>query len=171
MRTEEIYHNSDKVEVNHLVKIISETGITKASISEKAESILSLVKNGSINPMEAIVKIAAMVTMLEEARQLISDDCLDEVRKYGKEATYKGVKLEVKEVGTKYDYSACGHPDYDTLKIEKEKAEGNLKALEATLKTLQKKMTIASDLTGEICEVNPPAKSSKTSVVVTIPKA
>lgn len=79
--------------------------------------------------------------------------------------TINGAKLEARETGTKYDYS--GDPVWRQLNATLAECQQYIKDREAFLKALKKPITEVDD-DGEIITVNPPVKTSTTSLVITL---
>lgn len=152
-----------------VIKEIKAQKIDKKSNTENAGLIKQLVDEGTLNPIEALVKMQSMIDMLTQAKELIIENALTEIQKEGKEAKFEGAKLEIREVGAKYIFDNCNYPGYSALKDIKETTEREMKEIEATLKTLRTTTGIVSN-DGESFEVHPPVKSSKTSIVITLPK-
>lgn len=95
----------------------------------------------------------------------------DEVAKHGKAAiTSRGVKIELAETGTSYDFSQCNDPELVTLEAEALLATEKLKARKDFLKTIPAKGVEIVTGEGEVLTIYPPAKSSKSSYKVTLPK-
>ena len=80
-----------------------------------------------------------------------------------------GITFKIKETGVKYDYSNTSLWVLHNQKITELKEES--KSIEAQLKSMTKKTTQVDDETGEIFELYPPIKTSKTSIEITIPKS
>ena len=78
--------------------------------------------------------------------------------------------MQIKEVGTKYDYSDCNHPQYNIVSEEIEKLTAKRKSLEKYLQSLTEEEEYINPKTGEICTIYPPSKTSTPSVVITINK-
>lgn len=80
------------------------------------------------------------------------------------------MEVGVKEMGTKYDFSQCGHPRLNEIEQEIKRLSEEKKSIEATLKTLKGSMTLTDEETGEIFTVYPPQKRSTTTPVFTLKK-
>lgn len=95
----------------------------------------------------------------------------DEVAKHGKAAiTARGVKIELAEVGSTYDFSQCNDPELARLEEIVKQAADRLKERKEFLKTVPGKgIEVLAD-GGELVTVYPPGKSSKSSYKVTLPK-
>lgn len=98
------------------------------------------------------------------------DSVLEAAQKYGQKSFgYKHSKVEIKEVGTKYDFSQCADPVLESLYQKQAEINERLKARETMLKTLPEKGLILTDEeSGETFTAYPPAKSSSTSVAITL---
>jgi hypothetical protein len=81
----------------------------------------------------------------------------------------RGVKFEVAETGTSYDFTICGDP---TLVELEEAAKVAAEKLKERKEFLKKVPAEGTDLLigDELVKVFPPAKSSKSSFKVTLPK-
>lgn len=94
---------------------------------------------------------------------------IDEIRKYGKEyITSRGVKFELAETGTKYDFS--GDPVWSSIVEKIKPLDEDKKKREAFLKSLTKTLIETDPETGETFEVQPPIKTSTSSFKVTLGK-
>jgi len=96
----------------------------------------------------------------------------DEVAKWGKAATTeRGVKIELAETGSTYDFSKCADPELTKLEAEAEAASAKVKARKEFLKGVSSRGLEVLCEGGEVVTIYPPAKSSKSSYKVTLPKS
>jgi hypothetical protein len=94
---------------------------------------------------------------------------LEAAEKYGKKFGLFNAEFSIKEVGTKYDFSNCEDLELIELTKQMEEISTKLKAKQDFLKTVPVSgMVITNEETGETYKVYPPAKSSTTSVAVTL---
>jgi hypothetical protein len=148
---------------------LSKTQI-KAIANQTAQDII----NVGIDVIQIADTIAKMELFIKElkANPVYLDYLIGEVSKYGKVMTTStGTKLELAEVGTKYDFSQCN--DSYLVKLESELVilEEKIKNRKDMLKTLSPEGIIVFDEeTGEGDTVYPPSKTSKSSVKCTITK-
>ncbi len=92
---------------------------------------------------------------------------LDAANNYGKSFELHNAKFETKEVGTKYNFDQCGDSELLSAYLERERLDAKIKAREAFLKTVAiEGMDIR--VGDELITVYPPAKSSTTSIAVTL---
>ena len=134
--------------------------------------MISEIESGQTNLFEVASKMEFMIQTLDAVMSSIREQMVDELHKYGNESKVgvmaNGVTFKLKETGVKYDYSNTA------LWVQKKQAidelTTELKSLEATLKSVQTKMTTVDEQTGEIIEFWQPIKSSKISVEITLSK-
>lgn len=146
--------------------------LSKGQIKIIAESVINeLGESGRI--LEAAETLTKMETLCKEIRgnREFIDFVRDEIEKHGKEfVTANGVKLELAEVGTKYDYSQCNDDVLSELEFQLTIMEAKIKERQTFLKTLPARgMEIIKD-GGEVALIFPPSKSSTSSYKTTIKK-
>ena len=136
--------------------------VTKQSINNTAKHIADLVADGDISPIDAIVKLKAFSDLYDALRPLITDSIIQEIDKGN--TSSNGVEVSTMETAIKYDYTTT--KKWVELHYEIEKLTQELKVLETTIKTLTRPMQILDESTGELIEIKPAKKSSKTSFKV-----
>lgn len=143
--------------------------LSKIEIEKLSSMIAAGVKAGIQEPLDLVVKIEFLKKALDQAKKEILDECIDEASKYEKDgASIRGVKIQVKEAGVKYNYSNTELWNETNREIEDNKQV--LKDLETRLKTVKGTETIVQPETGEVIELNQPVKTSKTTIAITFPK-
>jgi hypothetical protein len=147
------------------------SNISKTELSIIAEhSINEIIENKNVG--EVIDVIAKMEYLIKEIRS--NKEFVEFVRGYislnGKE--YKlptGTKIELAEVGTKYDYSNCNDSLLNELEEHKNMLDEKIKERQQFLKALP--IEGIEVLQGDLLEkIYPPNKSSTSSFKVTLPK-
>ena len=136
--------------------------VTKQSINNTAKHIADLVADGEISPIDAIVKLKAFSDLYDALRPLITDSIIQEIDKGN--TSSNGVEVSTMETAIKYDYTTT--KKWVELNYQIEKLTQELKVLETTIKTLTRPMQILDESTGELIEIRPAKKSSKTSFKV-----
>lgn len=127
--------------------------------------------SGEYNPLEVLVQLRAVQKALEILNQ---DDELDqaaqrEFDKFGqKTVDFNGVKITSQETGVKYDFKQCNDVVWNDYKVNEESYSIQRKARETFLKSLTAPTTIVDEETGDTMKVNPPSKTSKTKLAVTL---
>jgi hypothetical protein len=143
---------------------------SKAKMDEIVTRLVVGVQDGSIDPLQLLVKLKFAQSIIADTIESIQPNCVDEASKYhkGEDIKLLGAELKVKEAGTKYDYSNCGDKIWEQYDfMEKSNAEAK-KGRANFLKSLKKSETLVDDETGEIYTIHPPIKKSSTIVQVTI---
>lgn len=133
--------------------------------------------NGLFEYMEFIKFVEKLQKIISGDQYTPGDDELknmirEEISKYGKEMTSpRGVKFELAETGTRYDFSKCNDDDLFSWETELELLSARIKARKEMLKTIPTKgIDLAMESTAEVVTVYPPSKSSTSSFKVTLPK-
>lgn len=149
--------------------IVSLFDTTKEERKSFISDLIERVTEGHIDPVKAHYSIKCMEEII---KAITSDDnykkcVLGEAEKHGKKFGYKNSEIQIKEAGVKYDYTKCNDVEYDTLVKQKEQLDIVIKDREGFLKNLPPLgMNVLID--DEIVKIYPPAKSSTTTVQVTL---
>lgn len=140
---------------------------TKAEIADFSQRLITSIENGEIEPLKIHVQLKAIEKVIDTVNK--SDSYKQSIRTasemHGKSFNAYGAKVELAEVGTKYDYSGCNHLEYTDLCNEITLLEAKKKEYETLLKAI--KQPTGMVVYGEAVEVNPPVKSSTSSIKVT----
>lgn len=142
---------------------------TKDERSIFVTQIIERFESGEADPLETHLQIKCMEEVVKQVtgNEKYKDYVLTAAQKEGKSFAFHNAKFETKEVGTKYDFSKCGDLEYTILLEQLEKYKEAVKAKETFLKTLPGAgMEVLQG--DELVKVYPPAKSSTTSVCVTL---
>jgi hypothetical protein len=149
---------------------IEAAGFSKESNKAIANKVIADCEQGAINPLDAYLLTKSMENTIKIIQEGIKEYAQYEADKFGeKKFTHRNCEIQVKEVGTKYDFANCKDPYYNSLVSEMEKLKEAIKAREAFLKTVQGEMQICDETTGgETVSIYPAIKSSSTGLVITI---
>lgn len=141
---------------------------SKESAAALIESLASAVEQGTMNPLQLLIKLRWAQSVIEGTIQRIESDAVYEADKYGRneEIRLHGAVCKVKEAGVKYDYSGCGDAVWTRLKENESALADQRKAREKLLQAIKGHQTIIDEETGECMTVHGPAKTSKTVVEV-----
>lgn len=89
----------------------------------------------------------------------------------GKYTTNRGVRFEIAETGTYYDFSGCNDTELLRLEWAEEAAKNAVKERKEFLKTVPKDgLIVTNGETGETETIYPPVKNSKSSYKITMAK-
>jgi hypothetical protein len=149
------------------MELIKFNHTTKEERSQLVREIFDEVLNGRINPLELHLRLKSaeevikQLTGLEPYKAIL----LDEAQKHGKSFQYHTAKVDIRETGVKYDYSGCGNSKLAALYDQQKEIE----AIETYHKGLPSAgVQVVLSETGEVETHYPPAKTSTTSVAVTL---
>lgn len=153
------------------MELIKFNHTTKEQRSQLVREIMDEVLNGRINPLELHLRLKSaeevikQLTGMEPYKAIL----LDEAEKHGKSFNYQTAKIDIREVGVKYDYSVCGDSELAALYDKQKSIDAQIKAFETYHKGLPSAgVQVVNPETGEVETHYPPAKSSTTSVAVTL---
>ena len=144
--------------------IKSLTDATKSELNDLASILLEVSEGRELDLYIFGKKIEYLSKVIQEVS---NEYALSEAEKMKGESIYNS-KIEVKDVGVKYDYNVCKYAPYDNLLSNKKELETEIKGVEALLKSINKPTTIVDEVTGDVMNVSPPLRTSKTSIVLTI---
>ena len=153
---------------NTVLSVLALLPDTKERIESFAYLLSNELDSGTIDPMKVSSYFKFMEKVEEKIKKKLDEYVLDSISKYGKSTEALGIKWEVSEFGTKYDYSDCGDKTLDSLNKNQLELKSKIEARQKLLKSLTGKTTIVDDTTGEIMELYPPKKTSITGVKKTI---
>jgi len=143
----------------------------KSEIERVANEMVQGIIDGNVQTEKALLTIRAIRMAMESAEDKIKDQVIDELHKRGKEGfDVYGAKVNLKELGVKYDYTNCLDPIWNDLDAELKRVSDLKKEREAFLKSITKAMTFVDDSTGEVVTIQPPIRQSTTSYTITFAK-
>ena len=129
------------------------------------------ILSGEYNVLDVLIQLRAAqdaIDILNKDAEIV-EAASKEYAKHGKKTLdYNSAKITEKESGVKYDYDGCCDPVHGKLKSDALFAAERLKERETFLKSLKDPVTIIDEQTGEVVKLNPPAKTSKTTLSITL---
>lgn len=140
---------------------------TKSQISKYTGLIRQSVLDGEVEPLLFLQQVTALEQLVKSLKSdhLIKDVILEEAEKYGKNFDHGNANFQIKEVGTKYDFSECGDMKWEELTEKINELTEQRKKREAFLKNID------GEVYGEDgVQILRPVKSSTTQVVITLNK-
>jgi hypothetical protein len=153
------------------MELIKFNHTTKEERSQLVREIFDEVLNGRINPLELHLRLKSaeevikQLTGLEPYKAIL----LDEAQKHGKSFNYQTAKIDIREVGVKYDYSGCGNSTLNELYEKQKTINSAIFSIETYHKGLPAiGLSMVDTESGEVETHYPPAKTSTTSVAVTL---
>ena len=84
-------------------------------------SFINPIANGDVQIEKGILILRAIKKAIEDAEEKLYDDVVDAISKYGKDgASINGAKINIKEVGVKYDFENCKDDIWNDIKVQLE---------------------------------------------------
>jgi hypothetical protein len=144
----------------------------KYEIAKFTDNIISeLLDDGEIPLLQVESKLACMASIVKNIRdnKEYKEALLNEAEREGLKTFKKNdSSFCIKEVGTVYDFSDCGHLEYNSIILEIKALTERKKAIEGQIKANPRGYIYVNDETGESYFVKPCSKTSTTQVVTTI---
>ena len=148
---------------NQLIKVLNRSDMIDLFVETK-----ELILSGEENPLKIAVSLKVFEDLIKKLRtdMNIQECVLEEAFKENEKTfTAYGAEIQIKEMGTKYDFSGCNDSLLDELYAEMNKLKDKIKARENMLKSISEDSPAVS-MEGEI--LNPPIKQSKTGISITL---
>jgi hypothetical protein len=140
---------------------------TAGEVARFSKQLIESVKSGNSNPLELVVQLHALTKVYELVREEIEENILKEADKYPEKVIERyGARMEKAEVGVKYDYTTSRDPVWEQLDSEANSILERKKARETFLKALTEPFTSLNKDTGELDEIRPPVKTSKSGIKI-----
>lgn len=150
---------------------IYQKGIDKDLRTSIVNDTLAKVHNGEIDPLElhiSLKNIEAICKAVSEDKAYKSA-VLEKVENNGKSYEYSNAKIDIREVGVKYDYLNCNDIHLIELQAKLDEFAKDVKTRQDFLKGVPTKgLDVVDTDTGETYTIYPPTKTSTTSTVVTL---
>lgn len=145
-----------------------------------ADAVLARIDDGTVNAIDVHYQLKAIESALAvlldkkanpDTAKKYADALLEAAGQHGKRFERNDATFEIKETGTTFDFTQCGHARWTELNNQLEAIKSEMKAIETMLKTMPAAgMQNVDQETGEISVWYPPSKKSTTSVAVTFKK-
>jgi hypothetical protein len=153
------------------MELIKFNHTTKEERTQVVREIFQELLDGRINPMELHIRMKCIEEVVKQLTSMPAYKAivLDDAEKHGKSFQYHNAKVDIREVGVKYDYSGCGSSTLADMYNHRDNFDAEIKDFEAYFKALPASgVQAVHPSTGEVETHYPPAKTSTTSVAVTL---
>lgn len=160
--------------------ILSLFETSKAERSSFVADVVQRLRDGEADPLKVHLQIKCAediinsLTCTDEKKNKNFASAIDyknmlvaAAEKNGKKFTYHNAEFSIKEVGTSYDWSKCEDPELVDLLEQQKAITEKVKAKQEFLKNVPA-TGIEMRFNDELVTVYPPAKSSSTSVAVSL---
>jgi hypothetical protein len=141
---------------------------SKSQAQTFAQQIIDEVQSGNIDALDVHIRCKALITALNQVVESIEGKTLAEAQQYGKSFDLKNARIEIKELGSKWHFDKSNDSKYFLIKANLEKLDTDRKHRETFLKSLKSKTSILDEETGELVDIFPAYKTSKTGITVTL---
>lgn len=144
--------------------------ITKTQLKIIGNNMVAdIMNNGNIiESADAISKMEMLIKEIKSNPDWI-DYLREEVAKSGASVTTSsGTRIELAEVGVRYDYSVCQDTMLIELLAEQERIDELIKERQTFLKTIPVSGLDIVTTEGELARIYPPSRSSSSSIKTTI---
>lgn len=145
---------------------------SKGLVKQTAESLIEESQSGNVDTLSALAHMEFMSQVIEMAKEKLREQAVAILDLYGTEAksgvVKHGVTFKHKESGVRYNYENT--KAWTEVKSREDAVARERKDLEEQLKSIKSKQTMLDEQTGELVEFNPPIKSSKTTVEISLSK-
>lgn len=140
---------------------------TKEQRASFVNKVIENLQDGNVSPLHLHMQVKCMEQLLSDLkdRPEYKEMLLEEAQKNGKKFEMHNAEFQIKEAGTKWDYSKCGDTEYMDMIIEKVKLDAKVKAREKMLQSLPES-GMANPDNGDM--LYRPVKTSTTIVQVTL---
>ena len=141
---------------------------TKEQRISFADQLMQDIEDGRKNPLEVHAQIKGMEDVVKEitGRDTYKKYVLDEALTYGQKSfQFHNAKIEIKEVGVKWDYSQCNDTTLSEMQQQADALSAKIKDRQKFLQTIPE-CGMADPETGNM--IYRAAKQSTTSVAITL---
>ena len=147
------------------LSILSKFPANKGDIQALACDWVNEILEGNSDPIKVAVQIKKVQAVLDQVTAGIKEYVLSEAEKYGKGTEVEGVKIEISDLGVRYDYSACKDSTWDDLNKQIEGLTEKKKAREKFLIAIPDQGTVDIE-TSEV--IYRPVRTGSRGVKMTI---
>jgi hypothetical protein len=149
-----------------------ELTFSKSLAQQYAAQIIGQVEEGGRETLNALAQLEFFSQVIDAAKSKIREIATDELDLYGPESktgvTKYGVTFKLKETGVRYNYTQT--PKFNEIKAKEDAIAEQRKSLEEQLKILKSAATMIDQETGEMIDLFPATKSSKTTCEISLSK-
>lgn len=156
------------METMNAYSVITLNPSTKVECADFAQRLIEEIESGTVNPLEAAVRINAISKTLEVVRKAVNESILKEARTYG-EKSFNAFSAEITlaPVKTDYNYDNCNDPVLKSLQSEVDELNQKVKERQQFLKNIPKSLNIATE-DGEQVTVYPPIKIQTDGIKISL---
>lgn len=143
--------------------------LSKEYIGKVVTTLKNRVLDGQLDEIETFIAAKKGLEFFSQVEKQLRPIAEDKIR-LAKGEVYKkyGTEISQAETGVSYSFEECNDPQWNRLKAAADEASTELKNREKTLKTFTKPVDVLDPETGEVTTVNPPIRSGKMGIKLSI---
>ena len=151
-----------------VMAVLDQFATSAEGIEKFAHLVITEVKEGREDPL----KVALLMKTMEKIGEIVNNELrgsyVSEAEKYGtKPFKLHGAEISIGEVGGRWNFSNCGHPDWEFYDQQIHSSAQSQKKVEELLKAIHGPTDLIVD--GEGVTVKPPVKvGAKTGIKISI---
>lgn len=136
-------------------------------IESFAVNTIKQIEDGEYSALELFVKCKAFQKSIDLILQGIEESALNEAQREGKSFPKYNASVSIREVGTKWFYDKTNDPTIAEIQSQKAGITEKEKERQTFLKSLKNPMMVLDEESGELVQIFPARKESKTGLVIT----
>ena len=142
---------------------------SKVQRNDFVQQVIEALEEGKANPLNVHLQVKCTEELIKGilSNERYKELTIGEAEKHGKSFEFHNAGFQVKETGVKYDFTVCNDEIWNELNSQIEALEKVKKDREKFLKTISGSLEVITKH-GEVVNIYPPAKSSTTSIAVTL---
>ena len=144
----------------------TDKGERQRFVNDAIERIL----DGHEDPIKALITLKCMEEIIDKitGNKDFKAACITEAEKYGKQFDKVNAKLAIREAGVKYNFEECGDLELLELMTMRAELDEKIKKRQEFIKMIPIEGIEVINEDGVISHIYPPAKTSTTTVIVTL---
>lgn len=150
------------------ISVINQMPATKAEIKHFVQLVSDSVNEGNVCPLTLSIKLKALEEVAKQIRSQIGSNALNEAEKHGKSFDFQSAKVEIAQVGVKYDYTKCNDAEWTELELDIIALKEKQKQRETFLKSIKGQLTVINEDTGEVVTIFEPQRTGSESIKITL---
>ena len=135
-------------------------------IESFAINTIKQIEDGEYSALELFVKCKAFQKSLDLILQGIEESALNEAQREGKSFPKYNASVSIREVGTKWFYDKTNDPTIADIQNQKASITEKEKERQTFLKSLKYPMMVMDEESGELVQIFPARKESKTGLII-----
>lgn len=140
--------------------------LTKSQITQLTGQVVQSVAEGNLDPILTLAHVKKLEVLAKNIKDAIKEDVDFALDKHEKSFTMHSINFVKAATYTKYDYTNCGHVEWEELTAKINLLTERRSKIEKFLQAMPEGAGIVDENSGEI--LNPPIKKQTMGVRMTI---